>query len=537
MESSLKPTGATCSFPLWAMARRRGRAVTLALLASGVWTHVPSSARSAPAHTSQNAAPKNPALWTELQKKTNKKETLPSLAPLVERAQEAVVVVISHQQLHGLGKDLPEGHPSLPPGHPPVGGHASAQQADEPEGESLGHGGMAHQWRGQGSGFLIHPSGLVLTNYHVVEHTSDLRVRVGSQPTEVPAQIVGFDLKSDVALLRLDGGEDANWPSLPLGDSDALRVGDFVVSIGAPFGLARSVSMGIVSARGRHDVHPDGRAGLYDFLQTDAGLHAGNSGGPLLNLDGEVVGINTAVNAHAADIGFSIPINRVKRMLPTLYREGRVVRAWLGVGIQALTPELARAFGLAQPQGALVHEVVEDSPAAKNGIRPGDIVLRFGTKEILQAHELAWWAGESKVGEKVEIELWRNKRRLTQSLQLDAHPDNAEPPELSEHFPAVVAAQKGNDLGLRIVTLNQADRNELALPPDLAGARVVDVRLGSPAFLAGMRPDDVIIELEGDEVTSAETFAARVKTSDSGHMMRLRLWRSDKSLYVALEKP
>lgn len=495
------------------------------------------SGAKAPVASTQQALGSD-ALWTQLTKKQKRKNApLTSLAPLVEQAQEALLVVMTQQKIGATSHSLPPGHPPLPPKHPPV---LEKKEENSPQGpghwmNAEGYGGIAHHFGGQGSGFLIHPTGLALTNYHVVEHASDLRVRVGSHPEEFPAEIVGFDAKSDVALVRIQSKKN-NWPILPLGDSDALSVGDFVVSLGAPYGLAHSVSMGILSGRGRHDVHPDGRGGLYDFLQTDVGLHAGNSGGPLLNLEGEVVAMNTAANSHSAQIGFSIPINLVKRLLPKIFRDGRVTRAWIGVGIQALTQNLALAFGRTNNQGALIHDVVTDGPADKGGIVAGDIVLRFGDRQIKQAHELAIWAGESPVGQEVKVQIWRANKLETLSVRLDAHPDNRDPPELSENSPAVIDVQKGSDLGLRVVTLNRTDRNELALPPDLEGARVVDVRLGSPAFLAGIRPDDVVIEFEGNDIRSAEAFATQIDGSESGRMMRVRLWRADRTLYVALEK-
>ena len=476
-------------------------------------------------------------LWTRLgQKKKRSKTSLPSLAPLADKAQRALLVVLTRQESGTRGHTLPPGHPPLPAKHPPVIGQNHAHKETGQWMSEDGYGAVAHPFGGQGSGFLIHPSGLALTNHHVVEHASDLRVQVGGQPDTLPAKIIGVDAKSDVALLRIQSPRK-DWPTLPLGDSDALRVGDFVVSLGAPFGLVRSVSLGLVSGRGRHDVHPDGRSGFYDFLQTDVGLHAGNSGGPLLNLDGEVIGINTAVNAHSEKIGFSVPINLVKRLLPAIFRDGRVTRAWMGVGFQALSPELARAFGRTNDQGALIHDVMKGGPADKSGLIAGDIVLRLGEHPIARAHELAMWAGESPVGQELKMEIWRDNQMQTLTIRLDPHPDNADPPELSENSPAVIDAQKGDDVGLRVVTLNRNDRNELALPPELEGARVVDVRLGSPAFLAGIRPDDVVIEVEGTDISDAGMLASQISGSEAGRMMRVRLWRSGQSIYVALEKP
>lgn len=453
-------------------------------------------------------------LWTELSAGQRHFVEIPSIAPLVERIEAASLVILTEgdAERHGEG-------PALPPGHPPM---------PSPEGGPFGV-------RGQGSGFLIHPAGYALTNHHVIEGARRIRVVVGRDSREVNARVVGTDPKTDVALIQLMSSK-TDWPAVPLGDSDALRVGDFVVAIGNPFGLERSVSLGILSARGRRDISPSGRAGLYDFLQTDASINFGNSGGPLLNLAGEVVGMNTAINAAAQGIGFAIPINMIKRMLPELRREGRLVRSWLGVGIQKVSPELARSFGLERPRGALIRQVLDDGPAAKAGVLPGDIIMRFGSYDIQDANELPLVAGDEGVGRTVPVVLLRDGREHKLAVTLGEHPDNL-PARPADAEVAAKTLDKGDSIGLSVVTLDDDDRGRLGLEGAVKGARVVNVRFGSPAFQAGLRPDDIIQKVNGSDVEEAKDFARVVKGAKNGEVLRLFVLREGGSLFVALQRP
>ena len=455
-------------------------------------------------------------LWTELPQSERRFLEIPSVAPLVERMEKASLVILTEGEIEGHGGG--EG-PVLPPGHPPM---------PSPEGSPFGV-------RGQGSGFLIHPSGLALTNHHVIEGAKRIRVVVGRSHQEVPARVVGTDPKTDVALIQLLSPRK-DWPAIPLGDSGRLRVGDFVVAIGNPFGLERSVSLGILSARGRRDISPSGRAGLYDFLQTDASINFGNSGGPLLNLAGEVVGMNTAINAAAQGIGFAIPINMIKRMLPELRKEGRLVRSWIGVGIQKVSPELALSFGLERPRGALIRQILDEGPADKAGLLPGDIIVRFGDHEIDDANELPLVAGDEGVGRTVKVLLLREGKQMSRSITLGEHPDNL--PARKGSDDVVAAAQdKGESIGVSVVTLDGDDRGRLGLEGGVVGARVVDVRFGSPAFQSGLRPDDIIQKVNGVDTSDAPAFAKVVKGAKSGEVLRLFVLREGGSLFVALQKP
>jgi len=457
-------------------------------------------------------------LWTELGKKKRKTVQIPSVAPLVDSTEPASLVVLTEGPA-----DTSKGG-GMPPGHPPF---------------APGPGGPV---RGQGSGFLIHPSGYALTNHHVIEKATSIKVRVGHERTEVAARVIGTDPKTDVALIQLLS-KRTDWPTVPLGNSDKLKVGDFVIAIGNPFGLEQSVSMGIVSARGRRDVNPSGRMGLYDFLQTDASINFGNSGGPLLNLSGEVVGMNTAINAAAQGIGFAIPINQIKRMLPSLQKNGRIIRSWIGVGIQSVTPELARGLGLDGPRGALVRQVLEGAPAGEAGILAGDVILVFDGHKIEDANELPLVAGDAGVGSTVDVELVRDGKHKTLQVTLGEHPDSKKAKEAAaakaaKEAPAKSAKGDGKKtIGLSVVSLDGDDRKRLALDKGTKGARVVKVGFGSAAFHAGLQADDVVTKVNGSDVSNANDLQRVVKDAEPGHVLRMFVLRGGSSIFVALQKP
>jgi serine protease Do len=413
----------------------------------------------------------------------------------------------------------------LPPGHPGMG----PPGGDDDDGDSLE--------RGQGAGFLISGDGYALTNHHVVESATRVWAYVGESKVEIPVEVVGSDEKSDVALLRLKA--PGRWPFLPLADSDAVDVGDVVVAIGSPFGLEQSVSMGIVSARGRRDITPSGRQGLYDFLQTDASINPGNSGGPLLDTRGAVVGINSAVNAAGAGIGFAIPINQVKRMLPSIMSTGRFERSWIGVSIAPLSSAVRTALGVPVGRGALVREVVDGGPGSKAGLKAGDVITGFDGRIVHEANELPLLAGDAGVGANVPLEVIRDNAAITLRLTLESHPENAAVAENAE-AKALLApppAKKDTSIGVAVVTLDDDHRMRLGLPKGIQGARISKLRPGSPAYMAGIGVDDVVVSVDGAEVNSAEAFADVVKAAKDGAVLRLILRRGGGQVFAALEKP
>ncbi len=288
---------------------------------------------------------------------------------------------------------------------------------------------------GLGSGFVYDPSGLILTNNHVIKDATDIRVIV--QKKELKASVVGRDAPTDIAVLRV---ESKDLSHLPLGDSDASRVGDWVVAIGNPFGLAHTVSAGIVSAKGRtgSDVRGLGDgSGYYNFIQTDAAINQGNSGGPLLDLGGRVVGINTAIRANANSIGFAIPINMVKELLPRLIKDGKVVRSAIGIRVSSLVDEDTTRLGLGDGAGALVRSVVPGGPADKAGVQVDDVITAFEGEPVPGPEKLRWSASLAGVGKAVTVRINRGKRNLDLKVTLAELPDQAQAAEEPEPTPGL----------------------------------------------------------------------------------------------------
>lgn len=384
---------------------------------------------------------------------------------------------------------------------------------------------------GLGSGFFISDEGLILTNNHVVEKADRIEVSYqlpdGSEKT-LTAKLVGAAPDFDVALIQTS--ENPRAPVTYLGDSEKMRIGDWVMAVGSPFGLSHSVSVGIVSAKGRREIAPSGRQGVYDFIQTDASINPGNSGGPLVNMRGEVIGINSAINAAGQGIGFAIPINMVKDMLPQLKEKGKVARSWIGVRIQPLTDELAQSYGLPKNHGALVAEVTPKSPGAEAGLREGDVIIQFDGKKIQSSSDLPVFTSMAGVGRKVELKVWRDRSERTVFVKLG-------------EFPADDSVVAGNEeanpdaLGMTIRDLTAEARSELQLSEKERGALVDDVEPGSVASRAGLRPGDVITGVDGKTVERARDVVNMVRVAKSGSVLRLQVLRGGGRSFVAIRKP
>ncbi|WP_044198330.1 Do family serine endopeptidase [Hyalangium minutum] len=416
--------------------------------------------------------------------------TAGSLAPLVEAVKGAVVNV----EVQAREPVAARGRLRLPPGWgSPFG------MPDMPEGDARGP-----VQQGLGSGFLIDAQGLVLTNNHVVENAERVRVKL-DDGRAFDAQVLGRDPLTDVAVLQLEGAPK-NLPFVALGDSDAMRVGDFVLAIGNPFGLASSVSSGIVSARAR-DIH----AGPYDeFLQTDAAINPGNSGGPLFNLKGEVIGMNTAIVREATGIGFAVPSNLIHSLLPRLEKEGSVRRGWLGLAAQDLTPDLARALNLDIDKGALIAGLNPGGPGAQAGLQDNDIITRVDGTPIVSAGSLTRAVGLMRPDSQVAVHVLREGNPLELKVTLGTRP--AQPGE-----PAVPtreensAAAKGR-LGMR-----------LADDPAGQGARVVQVEPGSPAERAELPAGTLLLQVGGQKVSTAREAAEALRSAKPGSVLLLRI--------------
>jgi serine protease Do len=377
-----------------------------------------------------------------------------------------------------------------------------------------------HTVKSLGSGFIINPAGYVVTNAHVVDGATEIRVKL-SDGRELRGTVVGRDPRTDLALLKIDA---TGLPVIPLADSAEVQVGESVMAIGNPFGLEQTVTTGIVSATGRVI-----GAGPYDqFIQTDASINPGNSGGPLINARGQAIGINTAIvstNGGSNGIGFAIPIALAKPVVTQLAATGHVVRGWLGVAIQPVTPDLAKSLHAPDTRGALVASVMPDSPAMKAGVKAGDIIVDYAGREVARSDALPQVVAETAVGREVPLTVLRDGQRvaLTATIQRLAEP-RAE---------AANATPATGSLGLAVESLTPQLAHELGVP-DTHGALVRGIEDASPAASAGLRAGDVIVEVDHHRVASAEDLAHLVKQHAPGSPVLLLVHRSGHSLFVAV---
>jgi serine protease Do len=381
---------------------------------------------------------------------------------------------------------------------------------------------------GQGSGFLIDASGYIVTNNHVAGGADEITVTL-QDGRKFEASLVGSDSRTDLALIKVDAG--GNLPYVAFGDSDEARVGDWVVAIGNPFGLGGTATAGIISARGR-----DIRSGPYDdYLQLDAPINFGNSGGPVFNVAGQVVGVNTAIfspNGGNVGIGFAIPANQAKDIVADLRDNGSVERGWLGVQIQALDDELAQSLRLDGTDGALVTEVVGDGPAAEAGVQAGDVITRFNDRAIDSPRTLSVAVAAATPNTGAKVTVWRDGRSRELTVELGEQQNEAVAANSSGSGPA----QQGSAaLGLALRPLTDADRATLGIPSDVNGAVVAAVTPHSPAAEKGFRPGDVITRVNQQPVANAaDAVAALNGARERGEPALLLVRRGDAQRFVAL---
>lgn len=363
-----------------------------------------------------------------------------------------------------------------------------------------------------GSGFVISADGLVVTNHHVIEDASDLRVLLGGR--QYHAEVKGDDPATDIALLKIEAEKEL--PYLNLGDSDSLRVGDWVMVIGSPLQLQNSVSVGVVSAKQRSiNITPD--FSLESFIQTDAAINFGNSGGPLVDLQGQVIGIATAINFGAENIGFAVPSSTLRRILPQLRDTGTVRRGYLGVEIVDLTYDDAQAWGLDSTAGVLVQRVTEDGPAEAAGLEHGDIILQVGDHKVEQNRDLIDYISALPPGTQVEVTLYRDGKTLKRTLELDERPTLGTPEVRREPQ----EASRIEWLGLHYQDLTTALRSNHGIPEDQEGVFVTQVAPSSPLFEESMRAGHVIVEVNGAAVNNVAEFERAVEAVPSGGFLRL----------------
>ena len=376
-----------------------------------------------------------------------------------------------------------------------------------------------HKQRSLGSGFIISQDGYILTNDHVVDGADEIKVKL-SDGREFAGEIRGLDPKLDLALIKIDAGEDL--PVARLGDSEEIKVGEWVMAIGNPFGLEQTVTVGIVSAKGRVI-----GAGPYDdFIQTDASINPGNSGGPLFNMQGEVIGINTAIVAQGQGIGFAIPVNMAKQIIPQLRDEGRVTRGWLGVTVQALNKELAESFELDTTQGALVNEVIEDSPADKAGLKRGDIIVEYDGKQVDELNDLPRLVAATPVDETVKVKVFRDGKERTIKVKIGRLDDG-------EVALAADDEKTGGALGLTVANVTPELVERYSLESD-QGILITKIDPEGPAAEANLRVGDLVVEADGKEVGSVKEFEELVGKMKSGKVLRLLIQRRATLLYTTV---
>ncbi|MEJ2643332.1 MAG: DegQ family serine endoprotease [Gammaproteobacteria bacterium] len=446
--------------------------------------------------------------------------SLPNFTTLVKENAAAVVNISTTQKIKSRG---------LPPGM-----NLPDVPEDSPFGEFFkkffgDQGGQPHEYdaKSLGSGFIISHDGDILTNYHVVEHADSIIVRL-SDRREFKAKVIGSDARSDIALLKIDA---KNLPTVKIGSSSKLQVGEWVLAIGSPFGFDHSATAGIVSAKGRSLP----RENYVPFIQTDVPINPGNSGGPLFNLEGQVVGINSQIFSRTGGymgLSFAIPIEVAMDVAKQLKATGHVSRGWLGVLIQDVTRQLAESFGMQNPEGALVAKVLPGSPAAKAGVEVGDVILKFNGKKVIDSSSLPPMVGSTKVGDKVPLEVLRNGKIRHLSVTLGELPPRK---QLAEDQQGGQSAPVATDrLGLSVGALTADQRKQSGVAE--GGVLVQDVKDG-PAAEAGMRPGDVILMVRGTKIKSVDQFRKLVDGLPAGESVALLVQRGKSPIFLALRVP
>ena len=375
--------------------------------------------------------------------------------------------------------------------------------------------------RSLGSGFIIDGDGSIMTNNHVVENAQKIVVKLAADDQEYEAKVIGRDSKTDIAVIKINA--KTSLPAATFGDSDRLEVGEWVVAIGNPFGLDSTVTSGIVSAKGRHI----GQGPYDNFIQTDASINPGNSGGPLINLRGEVIGINTAIFSRTGGnmgIGFAIPINLVKEVLPQLRGKGKVTRGFLGVLIQKVTPEIAESLGMDKGNGALVANVTKDGPADKAGVKVGDVIIEFDGKEVKDSSDLPIIVARTPVDRRATMKVLRDKKEITLTVSVG---------ELKDEEVVASVPEKG-ELGLTVQRLTPQMAESLGLDKS-EGVVVTAIEPGSAADEAGIRRGDVIVEVDRKPVRNLDEYKKAVAAIRKGRGVLFLVRRGDSTLFLALK--
>lgn len=431
-----------------------------------------------------------------------------SFADLAERVAPAVVSIQTRGTISTSQRDLPPGFEEF------FGGSPWHQPAEPGPRKSSG----------EGSGFVISQDGYIVTNNHVVADMDEITVHF-INGDEFEAEVVGRDPKTDIALLKVDPG-NKSLDTIALGDSDAVRPGDWVVAIGNPFGLAHTVTAGIVSATNRRDIMK--QQSYEDFIQTDAAINPGNSGGPLIDLKGRVIGINTAIRSNANTIGFSVPINQAKQVLPQLRADGRVTRGWLGVQIQGVTKDIAQQFKLEKASGALVSQVLADTPAAKGGLKRGDVIVEFNGEAISEWRDLPIVVANTPIDAGAKVVVIRDGKRKSLKVRIAMMDD---PEQVAST--GAKTDESAHAFGFRAQDLTPALAEQLGLE-DTKGVLVTDIDPDGPAAEAGIQRGDVILELDREAVKNVGDLASKLGDSKKSALMLVR--RGANTLFVPIKQ-
>ena len=433
-----------------------------------------------------------------------------SFESLAKQVEPAVVNISTEQIIHSASSPMQDPFSEFFGGNSPFGDLFSQAPHDMKQ-HSLG------------SGFVVDPRGYILTNDHVVKNASKIKVKLQGGRT-LDATVVGTDPQTDLAVLQIKA---SNLPTLQLAGTDQVKVGEWVLAFGSPFGLEETMTAGIISAKGRVI-----GAGPYDnFLQTDAAINPGNSGGPLVDLNGQVVGINTMILSESGGfqgIGLAIPADLAENVYHQLVTNGKVTRGWLGVHIQDLTPELAKSFKLEPSKGVLVAQVDSDSPAAKAGLQSGDVIIDYNGKEIHSSRDLSLAVAETKVGVPAELRVLRDGTEMTLRVSIGERPD-----DLAQSGSAPTEEQHGK-LGITVQNITPDLAGQMNLS-SRQGVVVTEVRPGSPADDGGVRSGDVIREINRNVVRNAADLQATVRNLKKGDTVLLRVEREGQTLYLAFD--
>ena len=444
---------------------------------------------------------------------------LPDFTELVEENSPAVVNISTKQKLsknnrfpHGLQiPDLPDDSPwnDLFKRF-----FEDRDNSNQPDAQSLG------------SGFIIDKDGYIVTNHHVIKGADEILVRL-SDRRELVAELIGSDERSDIALLKVDA---KSLPVVKVGNSEKLKVGEWAMAIGTPFGFDHSVSVGIISAIGRSNLP---NSNYVPFIQTDVAINPGNSGGPLFNLDGEVIGINSQIYTRTGGfmgLSFAIPINVAMNVINQIKKTGHVKRGWLGVLIQEVNRELAESFGMDQPRGAAVLKVIDDSPAEKAGFKIGDVIVKFGGKEIHRSSDLPLAVGTTEIGKTIKVKIIREGRSKTLRVKVAELPDQ-------EQLAGIESTPKKtstNKLGMMVTNISSEQRQQFGI--DKRGVYVKRIMDG-PAREAGIRNGDILLKLNYKDINSVTEFKRVLKSLPKGKSVPVLIQRKKSPIFLAIKIP